>query len=177
MNKFNRIFSKLFCWTLTSALYNAVYWTCCYIKDWYTVEQSLHGEGFKALLKSYLKLDARVDWLGRVYGVTNPAINEKGEFDYNSMIFELDGVRTNNQKWVENWLYKQMLLVDNVFDVHKTGFFDVIDAKVEHVGPPNADNYLIVFDIASRKEMSRWWKKAAAHAVLYAVLVVGYIIL
>ena len=163
-------------WTLVSSLIRAIYWTFCYIKDWRLVEESLHGDGFRSLLKHYLKMDSRIDWLGRVYGVVNPAINEKGDFDYNGMVFELNGVNTNNQTWVENWLYKQMILVNNIFDVQKTGFFDIIDANVKHVGPENADNYLIVFDIASRKEMVRRWRRVLLQGIGYTT-VAGIVLL
>ena len=171
-----KLIRKFTNWTLVSSLIRAIYWTFCYIKDWRRVEESLHGNGFRSLLKHYLKMDSRIDWLGRVYGVVNPAINEKGEFDYNGMVFELNGVNTNNQTWVENWLYKQMILVNNIFDVQKTGFFDIIDANIKHVGPENADNYLIVFDIASRKEMVRRWKRVILQSIVYAV-VAGIILL
>ena len=171
-----KLIRKFTNWTLVSSLIRAIYWTFCYIKDWRLVEESLHGNGFRSLLKHYLKMDSRIDWLGRVYGVVNPAINEKGEFDYNGMVFELNGVNTNNKTWVENWLYKQMILVNNIFDVQKTGFFDIIDANVKHVGPENADNYLIVFDIASRKEMVRRWKRVILQSIVYAV-VAGIILL
>ena len=163
-------------WTLVSSLIRAIYWTFCYIKDWRLVEESLHGDGFRSLLKHYLKMDSRIDWLGRVYGVVNPAINEKGDFDYNGMVFELNGVNTNNQTWVENWLYKQMILVNNIFDVQKTGFFDIIDDNVKHVGPENADNYLIVFDIASRKEMVRRWRRVLLQGIGYTT-VAGIVLL
>ena len=171
-----KLIRKLTNWTLVSSLIRAIYWTFCYIKDWRLVEESLHGDGFRSLLKHYLKMDSRIDWLGRVYGVVNPAINEKGEFDYNGMVFELNGVNTNNKTWVENWLYKQIILVNNIFDVQKTGFFDIIDANVKHVGPENADNYLIVFDIASRKEMVRRWKRVLLQGIGYAA-VVGIVLL
>lgn len=165
-----KLIRKFTNWTLVSSLIRAIYWTFCYIKDWRLVEESLHGDGFRSLLKHYLKMDSRIDWIGRVYGVVNPAINEKGEFDYNGMVFELNGVNTNNQTWVENWLYKQMILVNNIFDVQKTGFFDIIDANVKHVGPENADNYLIVFDIASRKEMVRRWRRVLLQGIGYAAV-------
>ena len=171
-----KLIRKFTNWTLVSSLIRAIYWTFCYIKDWRLVEESLHGDGFRSLLKHYLKMDSRIDWLGRVYGVVNPAINEKGEFDYNGMVFELNGVNTNNQTWVENWLYKQMILVNNIFDVQKTGFFDIIDANVKHVGPENADNYLIVFDIASRKEMVRRWRRVLIQGIGYAA-VAGIVLL
>ena len=165
-----KLIRKFTNWTLIYSLIRAIYWTFCYIKDWKLVEESLHGNGFRSLLKHYLKMDSRIDWIGRVYGVVNPAINEKGEFDYNGMVFELNGVNTNNQTWVENWLYKQMILVNNIFDVQKTGFFDIIDANVKHVGPENADNYLIVFDIASRKEMVRRWRRVLLQGIGYAAV-------
>lgn len=171
-----KLIRKFTNWTLVSSLIRAIYWTFCYIKDWRLVEESLHGDGFRSLLKHYLKMDSRIDWLGRVYGVVNPAINEKGEFDYNGMVFELNGVNTNNQTWVENWLYKQMILVNNIFDVQKTGFFDIIDANVKHIGPENADNYLIVFDIASRKEMVRRWRRVLLQGIGYAA-VAGIVLL
>ena len=171
-----KLIRKFTNWTLVSSLIRAIYWTFCYIKDWRLVEESLHGNGFRSLLKHYFKMDSRIDWLGRVYGVVNPAINEKGEFDYNGMVFELNGVNTNNKTWVENWLYKQMILVNNIFDVQKTGFFDIIDANVKHVGPENADNYLIVFDIASRKEMVRRWERVLLQGIGYAA-VVGIVLL
>ena len=165
-----KIINKLTRWTLTSAIIRAIYWSIQFIIDWRYVEQSLHGDGFRTILKRFLKMDARIDWLGRVYGVVNPAINDNGEFDYNGMVFELNGVNTTNQSWVENWLYKQMLLVNNVFDVEKSGFFDIIDVSINHVGPYNADNYLIVFDIATRKEMSRRWKRVFWQGILYIMI-------
>lgn len=173
---FKKLFNKFTKWTLTSAVIRAVYWSICYIKDWKSVEEALHGDAFRSLLKSYLNMDPRIDWLGRVYGVVNPAINSKGEFDYNGMVFELDGVNTNNETWVENWLYKQMILVNNVFNVQSTGFFDLISADIKHVGPENADNYLVVFDIASRKEMSKRWKRVAWQGILYSIIVLVFVI-
>lgn len=165
-----KLLYKFTSWSLTSSIIRTVYWLICYIKDWHIVEESLHGDAFRSLLKHYLKMDSRIDWLGRVYGVVNPAINEKGEFDYNGMVFEVNGVHTNNETWVENWLYKQMILVNNVFDVQRSGFFDIIDVSVKHVGPENADNYLIVFDIASRKEMVRRFKRVFEQSIIYLII-------
>lgn len=161
---------KLYTWTLIASIIRAIYWTVEYIQDYRDVSESLHGEAFRRVLKSYLKMNAKTDWLGRVYGVVNPAINEKGQLDFNSMVFEIDGVNTNNNTWVENWLYKQMLLVENVFGLESTGFFETISAETRHVGPENADNFLIIFDIASRKEMSRRWKRVLIQSLVYGIL-------
>ena len=163
---------KLFSWTWTYAIIQAIWWTWEYISDYRQVAESLHGDAFRRILKSYLKMNAKIDWLGRVYGIVNPAINENGQLDFNSMVFEIDGVNTNNNTWVENWLYKQMITVENVFGLEQSGFFDMISAETRHVGPENADNFLIIFDIASRKEMSKRWKR-----VIWQTLIEGGLIL
>ena len=163
---------KLFSWTWTYTIIQAIWWTWEYISDYRQVAESLHGDAFRRILKSYLKMNAKIDWLGRVYGVVNPAINENGQLDFNSMVFEIDGVNTNNNTWVENWLYKQMITVENVFGLEQSGFFDMISAETRHVGPENADNFLIIFDIASRKEMSKRWKR-----VIWQTLIEGGLIL
>lgn len=134
------------------------------------VYDSLHGRAFHTMLKSYLRMTAKKDWLGRLYGIVNPSIGEDGEVDFNNVIFEADGINTNTRPYVENWFYKQMILISNVFSMDKTGFFDLIDAEISHVGPAEHDNYLVVFDIASRKEMCRYLKKAIKHTLLYAAI-------
>lgn len=172
------IMKKLYTWTLIASIVRAIYWTIEYIQDYAHVSEALHGDAFKRILKTYLKMNAKVDWLGRVYGVVNPAINEKGQVDFNNMVFELDGVNTNNDTWVENWLYKQMLLVENVFGLESTGFFEAITAETRHVGPDNADNYLIIFDIASRKMMASKWKRVIWQSIFYSIIIlITYLII
>lgn len=162
---------KLLNWTLISAIIYAVQWTIEYIQDYNAVNEALHGSAFKRILKSYLNMNAKVDWLGRVYGIVNPVINSNGKLDFSSMILEIDGINTNNNTWVENWLYKQMILVENVFGLETTGFFDTISVSANHVGPENGDNYLIIFDIASRKEMSRRWKRVMKQLLVYIIII------
>ena len=160
---------KVLNWTLTSAFIRAIYWTVEYIQSRNIVAKSLYGDAFKRILKSYLKMDAKIDWLGRVWGVVNPSINN-GKIDFNSMVIEMDGFNTNNNTWVENWLYKQMILVENVFGLENTGFFDYITVDTSHVGPSNFDNYLVIFDIAARKTMASRWKRVLWQSLLYAVI-------
>ena len=163
----------LYKWTLT---YNIIFAFICiydYLVDYSRVNKAFHGEAFMTIIRKYLKMNPKIDWLGRVYGVVNPAINEKGQFDFNGMIFEIDGINTNNNTWVENWLYKQMTLVNNVYGLDNTGFFDIIGAETRHVGPINADNFLIVFDIVSRKIMCKQLRRVFWQTLLYVMIIFG----
>ena len=165
---------KLYSWTLIYAFISAVHWTYEYILDWKNSHEFLHGDAFRLILKKYLRMNAKVDWLGRVYGIVNPNFDERGNIDFNNMVFEIDGINTNNNTWVENWLYKQMILVSNVFNLERTGLFDIVTSETRHVGPRDADNYLVIFDILSRKLMSKKWKRCIIQSIIYTII--GFII-
>jgi hypothetical protein len=51
--------------------------------------------------------------------------------------------------------------------------YDYITFKLEHVGPINADNYLLVFDIASRKSMANQFKKVLKMIIFYGIIAAG----
>lgn len=167
-----KILKKLVSWTLIYNICSFVEWTFYYIKDAFgTVGETLHGNGFYRILKTYLHMNPKKDWLGRVYGVINPNLDENGNFDFNNVIFEMDGVNTNTRSYVENWLYKQMILVNNVFNMDKTNFFEYINMELEHVGPIEHDNYLVIFDLVSRKNMMQKLKRIIKQSILYIILI------
>lgn len=168
-----KLFYKLTSWTLIYNICSMFKWSYLYIKDYGSVYDVLHGDAFARILRTYLRMNPRKDWLGRLYGIVNPNLKEDGTFDFNNVVFELDGVNTNTHSYVENWFYKQMLLVNNVFGMQHTGFFDMITADVEHVGPEDHDNYLVVFDIASRQMMCKQLKRVLKQSILYIMLGVG----
>ena len=120
-----------------------------YITDYVYVSDTLYSDEFKHVLKRYLNVDIERDWIGRLYGVINPNIDINGKFDINTMIIEIDGDNTNNNEQVKNWCYRQLTVVFQLFNIHNLG--DYIDLTFKHVGPEEADNYLLIFDIVSRK--------------------------
>ena len=142
-----------------------------YRKDIRLIGDTLYSDAFKLVLKRYLKTDVRKDWLGRLYGVVNPTINENGQFDINSMIIEIDGENTNNNEYVKHWVYKQMRLISDLFKIEK--LYDYINIDFSHVGPDNLDNYLIVFDIVSRQVAAESAKKWLKHT--FALLIAAAI--
>ena len=61
------------------------------------------------------------------------------------------------------------MLIAELFKIEK--LYDYIDLEFKHVGPENADNYLLIFDIVSRKLFSKYWKKVLIHIVFYVLIV------
>ena len=141
-----------------------------YKKDKRLISDTLYGDAFKVVLKKYLKTDFSKDWLGRLYGVVNPNI-DNGQFDFNSIIIEIDGDNTNNSEYVKNWVFKQLKLISTLFKIEK--LYDYIDIDFEHVGPVEYDNYLVIFDIVSRKVYTQSLKRFLKRLVFLIILAVA----
>ena len=65
-------------------------------------------------------------------------------------------------------------MVSALYKLENSGFFDLIGVEFRHVGPQNADNYLVIFDIVSRKEMASYFKSTVIHSLVY--LLIGVLI-
>ena len=110
-----------------------------------------------------------------MYGVINPYIDIDGKIDFNNTIIEIDGDNTNSNEYVKTWVYRQFNLIDNLFKINK--LYDYINVDIKHVGPLNADNYLIVIDIVSRKEMAYALKRVLKQTILYMIIALSAVIL
>lgn len=139
-----------------------------YVKDYNLISETLYSPQFKKVIMKYLKCELDKDWLGRLYGVINPNIDINGNLDVTSMIVELDDYNTNNEEQVKNWIYTQMMLISELFKIEK--LYSYISLDLKHVGPINHDNYLIIFDITSRKYMASAFKKMLWHILFYCIL-------
>ena len=104
------------CTSTVISLYN-------YIKDYEYISDTLYSEAFKIVLKEYLNVDIRKDWIGRLYGVINPNINEEGKFDITRTIIEFDDENTNNNEYVKHWTYKQLTIIGEVFKIENLYHF------------------------------------------------------
>jgi len=165
------IFYKTFIGRLINT-FKALY---TYLKDYEYIADTLYSEAFKIVLKEYLNVEIRKDWIGRLYGVINPNINKEGQFDVTKTIIELDDEDTNNNEYVKHWTYKQLTLIGEVFKIENLYHF--IDLEFKPVGPQGSDNYLLIFDIVSRKEFTKTLKKTLLHGTIYAIIIIALLIL
>lgn len=161
--------------TLTWRLVMLVQSIYRYITDMSYISDTLYSKEFLAVLKQYLRISVKKDWIGRLYGVINPYIDIDGKIDFNNAIIEIDGDNTNSNEYVKNWVYRQFNLIDNLFKINK--LYDYINVDIKHVGPLNADNYLIVIDVVSRKEMAYVLKRVLKQTILYMIIALCAVIL
>lgn len=157
--------------TLLYKIFSTTRWFFQYVKDYGYVSDTLYSHEFSLVLKKYLNVEFSKDWIGRLYAVINPSIDVNGKLDFTNMIIELNDDLTNNNTYVKQWVYRQLSMVSALYKLESSGFFDLIGVEFKHVGPQNADNYLVIFDIVSRKEMSSYLRSALTHATIYALLV------
>lgn len=161
--------------TLTWRLVMLVQSIYRYITDMSYISDTLYSKEFLIVLKQYLRISIKKDWIGRLYGVINPYIDIDGKIDFNNTIIEIDGDNTNSNEYVKNWVYRQFNLIDNLFKINK--LYDYINVDIKHVGPLNADNYLIVIDVVSRKEMTYALKRVLKQTILYMIIALCAVIL
>lgn len=161
--------------TLTWRLVMLVQSIYRYITDMSYISDTLYSKEFLTVLKQYLRISIKKDWIGRLYGVINPYIDIDGKIDFNNTIIEIDGDNTNSNEYVKNWVYRQFNLIDNLFKINK--LYDYINIDIKHVGPLNADNYLIVIDVVSRKEMTYALKRVLKQTILYMIIALCAVIL
>lgn len=161
--------------TLTWRLVMLVQSIYRYITDMSYISDTLYSKEFLTVLKQYLRISVKKDWIGRLYGVINPYIDIDGKIDFNNTIIEIDGDNTNSNEYVKNWVYRQFNLIDNLFKINK--LYDYINVDIKHVGPLNADNYLIIIDVVSRKEMTYMMKRVLKQTILYMIIALCAVIL
>lgn len=161
--------------TLTWRLVMLVQSIYRYITDMSYISDTLYSKEFLTVLKQYLRISVKKDWIGRLYGVINPYIDIDGKIDFNNTIIEIDGDNTNSNEYVKNWVYRQFNLIDNLFKINK--LYDYINVDIKHVGPLNADNYLVVIDVVSRKEMAYMLKRVLKQTILYMIIALCAVIL
>ena len=165
-----KLLKKLFSYTLLYKIYLNFILIKEYIDDYDYVSESLYSEAFSKILEKYLNLKVKKDWIGRIYGVINPNLDINGNVNFANTIIEIDDNNTNSNEYVKNWIYKQMNMVKYVFKLDESGFFDYIGCDIEHVGPKEYDNYLVVFYIVSQKAMLQNLKRLLKQFSVYAII-------
>ena len=165
-----KLLKKLFSHSLLYKIYLNFILIKEYIEDYDYVSESLYSEAFFKVLEKYLNLRVKKDWIGRLYGIINPNLDINGNMNFSNTIIELDDNNTNSNEYVKNWIYKQMNMIKYVFKLDESGFFDYIGCDIEHVGPKEHDNYLVVFYIVSQKALLKNLKALLKHFSIYVII-------
>lgn len=166
MSIFKKIISNTLCYKIFEFIKSIYH----YNKDYKLIADTLYSHEFKGVIMKYLKCSLDKDWLGRLYGIINPNIDINGNLDITSIIIEMDDSNTNSEEYVKNWIYRQLNLISSLFKIEK--LYNYISLDITHVGVENHDNYLLVFDITSRKYMGYSFKRMMKHLLVYLIILI-----
>lgn len=161
--------------TLLYKLFSLIGLTYQYFKDKSKIGHIFYSDDFDDIIKRYLMTNLKKDWIGRKYGILNPNVDINNNIDVNSVIVELDDDRTNNMEYVKIFIYRQLKLIGNLFNIN--GLYNYINLEIKPVGPINYDNFLLIFSIASKKDLFDRIKSTIIHLFVYMCIgLIGYII-
>jgi hypothetical protein len=122
-------------------------------------------------LSTLFKSNFKIDWIGRVYTVINPNLNNDGEFDINTQIFEYDENGLNNKAHVERWIMQRLNIAANF--IQTNNLFDLLTYDIKRLD--EYDNYLLIIEPITLNDCLKYTKYFGI--LLALLLVIGLTLL
>lgn len=96
-----------------------------------------------------LKVNFKMDWIGRIYAVLNPVAA-----DPSGRIFEYDTSGTNIKSFVHKWIMDRMIAVDRLVKNHE--LFDIVTYDIQQIDSDY--NFLVTFTPISWDDLKKHLK-------------------
>ena len=109
-------------------------------------------------LSALFKVRFRKDWVGRVYAVFNPHIQE-GIFNPNNQIYEYTDQGLINDAYVEAYILNQLNIAKQF--IRANNLFDLLTYRLEKID--ENDNYLFIMEPIT-------WDDCKKHSKRFAIL-------
>lgn len=113
-------------------------------------------------LSALFKVRFRKDWVGRVYAVFNPHIQE-GIFNPNNQIYEYTEQGLVNDAYVEAYILNQLNIAKQF--IRANNLFDLLTYRLEKID--ENDNYLFIMEPITWDDCKKYSKR---FAILLAIL-------
>ena len=124
------------------------------------------NEKIEKNLSKTFGVECKRDWVGRLYMVVNPIL-QNIEDGGNTLIFDRD-----DNVMIEGWVMKNLELIRNF--VVNNSMFDLLTYSIEKLDDDN--NYLIVFKNIYFDDMMRIVKWSAALVIIGLLTWLGFVI-
>ena len=135
------------------------------IKKVYKEEHLLEG------LSSIFKANFKTDWIGRVYAVLNPNLDEDGQYSPNTQIFEYGSDGLNNDRMVEQWVMEKMVIISDF--IRTNNLFEILTYSLKRID--KYDNYLFILEPITLQDCLKSSKRFAI--LLGVLLIIGITLL
>ncbi len=109
-------------------------------------------------LSAMFKVDFKKDWVGRVYAVFNPHVQE-GVFNPNNQIFEYTEQGLVNDAYVESYILNQLNIARQF--IRANNLFDLLTYKLKKLD--ENDNYLFIMQPIT-------WEDCKKYSIWFLIL-------
>ena len=116
-------------------------------------------------LSELFKVQFRKDWIGRVYAVFNPHVQE-GVFNPNNQIYEYTEQGLVNDAYVEAYILNQLNIAKQF--IRANNLFDLLTYRLKKLD--DNDNYLFIMEPITWEDCKKYSKKFA-----FLMLIIGII--
>ena len=122
-------------------------------------------------LSGLFKVDFRKDWIGRVYAVFNPHVQE-GIFDPNNQIYEYNEEGLTNKPYVEAYILNQLRIAKGF--IRANNLFDLLTYRIERLD--DNDNYLFVMQPITLEDCMKYTKIFCITFFVFLLILTGLLI-
>ena len=129
------------------------------------IKKAFDNENLLEGLSQMFKANFKTDWIGRVYAVLNPNLDENGKYSPNTQIFEYGENGLDNEKMVEQWVMEKLMIVSNF--IQANNLFELLTYSIKKLD--KYDNYLFILEPVTLSDCMKWSKR---FAILLGVLIV-----
>lgn len=121
-------------------------------------------------LSSLFKVEFKKDWIGRIYAVFNPHIQD-GVFNRNNQIFEYTSDGLSNNSYIESYIMSQLNIAKQF--IKANNLFDLLTYRL--VKLDEHDNYLFIMEPITWNDCKKY---TIRFVILYSVLLIlgGFLI-
>lgn len=116
-------------------------------------------------LSALFKVQFRKDWIGRVYAVFNPHIQD-GIFNPNNQIFEYTEQGLVNDAYVEAYILNQLKIAKQF--IRANNLFDLLTYRLKKLD--DNDNYLFIMEPITWSDCKRYTKR---FIIAYSILLIS----
>jgi hypothetical protein len=119
-------------------------------------------------LSSLFQTEFKKDWIGRIYTVINPHI-QNGVYDPNVQIYEYGENGLDNSIYVQNWIMERLNVASKF--IQAQNLFDLLTYEIKKID--EYDNYLFIIQPITLPDCMEYVKKFTILVTILMVLGIG----
>lgn len=134
--------------------YKFIKYLYTYIKYYKILNEVYREENLLENLSSLFKVEFKKDWIGRIYAVFNPHIQD-GIFNQNNQILEYTNEGLINNSYIESYIMSQLNIAKQF--IKANNLFDLLTYKIIKID--EHDNYLFIIQPITLEDCISYIKK------------------